>query len=129
MVGQPLEGPTALLMFEGEPEVADAEAEATLRIVAEHGGAPLPGELCATWWERRYDFYHPPHYPSLPAMWGTIDAVAPYGRILDVYHGIRAALAPLRGGRPAPAHPLQPLVRVGHDGLPALRDPGRVGLR
>ena len=94
VVGQPLEGPTALLMFEGEPEVADAEAEATLRIVGEHGGAPLSGDLCATWWERRYDFYHPPHYPSLPAMWGTIDAVAPYGRILDVYHGIRAALAP-----------------------------------
>ena len=27
-------------------------------------------------------------------MWGTIDAVAGYDRILDVYHGIRAALAP-----------------------------------
>ena len=27
-------------------------------------------------------------------MWGTIDAVAPYGTILGVYDGIRAALAP-----------------------------------
>jgi alkyldihydroxyacetonephosphate synthase len=94
VVGEQLDGPTALLMFEGEPEVVAAEAAATLRIVADHGGSPLSGDLCATWWERRYDFYHPPHYPSLPAMWGTIDAVAPYGRILDVYHGIRAALAP-----------------------------------
>jgi alkyldihydroxyacetonephosphate synthase len=30
-------------------------------------------------------------------MWGTIDAVASYDRILDVYDGIRAALAPFGG--------------------------------
>ena len=91
VVGRALEGPTALLMFEGDPGVADAEAESTLRAL---GGTVLDGELCRTWWERRYDFYHPPHYPELPAMWGTIDAVASYDRILDVYHAIRAALAP-----------------------------------
>jgi alkyldihydroxyacetonephosphate synthase len=91
VVGRPLDGPTALLMFEGEEAVAGAEAESTLRAL---GGAALDGELCRTWWERRYDFYHPPHYPTLPAMWGTIDAVAPYGRLLGLYDAIRAALAP-----------------------------------
>jgi alkyldihydroxyacetonephosphate synthase len=94
VVDTPLEGPTALLMFEGEREVADAEAEVSLRRLAAHGATLLDAGLTQTWWERRYDFYHPPHYPTLPAMWGTIDAVAPYGRILDVYHAIRAALAP-----------------------------------
>ena len=94
VVGQAMEGPTALLMFEGEPAVADAEAETALALLAERGGRPLDGALCRTWWERRYDFYHPPHYPTLPSMWGTIDAVAPYGRILGVYDAIRAALAP-----------------------------------
>ncbi|MDQ5809133.1 MAG: hypothetical protein M3320_10700, partial [Actinomycetota bacterium] len=93
VVGRPLDQPTALLVFEGEREVADAEAEVALRHVAEAGGTTLEPELCRTWWERRYDFYHPPHYPTLPSMWGTIDAVAPYGAILDVYHAIRAALA------------------------------------
>ena len=91
IVGHELDGPTVLLMFEGDRAVADAEADSTLRIL---GGTRLEPELCETWWDRRYDFYHPPHYPALPAMWGTIDAVAPYGRILDVYHGVRAALAP-----------------------------------
>jgi alkyldihydroxyacetonephosphate synthase len=94
VVGRPLEGPTALLIFEGEREIADAEADVSLRCLAERGGRPLEPELCRTWWERRYDFYHPPHYPTLPSMWGTIDAVAPYGAILDVYRAIRAALVP-----------------------------------
>jgi len=94
VVGRPLDGPTALLMFEGDMAVADAEADSTLRSLAAAGGSALDPELCRTWWDRRYDFYHPPHYPTLPAMWGTIDAVAPYGRILDVYHAIRAALEP-----------------------------------
>jgi alkyldihydroxyacetonephosphate synthase len=94
IVGRALEEPVALLMFEGEPEVAEAEAEATLRLLGKHGGTREEPELCSTWWEHRYDFYHPPHYPTLPSMWGTIDAVASYDRILDVYDGIRAALAP-----------------------------------
>ncbi len=94
VVGRPLQGPTALLMFEGEPEIADAEADVTLRLLAAAGGERLESELTHTWWQRRYDFYHPPHYPTLPAMWGTIDAVAPYGTVLGVYHAIRAALAP-----------------------------------
>ena len=94
IVGRPLAAPTVLLMFEGEREVADAEAEICLRRLAAESGERLEPELCSTWWEHRYDFYHPPHYPTLPSMWGTIDAVAPYGRILGVYEGIRAALAP-----------------------------------
>jgi alkyldihydroxyacetonephosphate synthase len=94
VVGSALDGPTALLMFEGDPAVADAEAESTLRSLQAAGGTVLEPGLCRTWWDRRYDFYHPPHYPKLPAMWGTIDAVAPYDRILGVYHAIRAGLEP-----------------------------------
>jgi alkyldihydroxyacetonephosphate synthase len=94
VVGATLETPTALLMFEGEERVADAEAERALELLDAVGGTRLEPALCRTWWDRRYDFYHPPHYPTLPAMWGTIDAVAPYDRILDVYDAVRAALAP-----------------------------------
>jgi len=92
VVGRTLAQPTALLMFEGEAEIAEAEAEATLRLLDEHGGRRLEPELASTWWERRYDFYHPPYYPQLPSMWGTIDAVASYDRIVDVYAGIHDAL-------------------------------------
>ena len=97
VVGETLSTPTALLMFEGETEVADAEAAVALRRLESVGGARLDPSLCETWWDRRYDFYHPPHYPTLPAMWGTIDAVAPYATILDVYDAIRTALAGFAG--------------------------------
>ena len=66
VVGQALDSATALLMFEGEQAVADAEAETALGFLSETGGTRLDQQLCRTWWEHRYDFYHPPHYPTLP---------------------------------------------------------------
>ena len=92
--GRRIHAPTALLMFEGVTGVADAEADAALRTLAAAGGTTREPDLCRTWWEHRYDSYQPSRYPQLPSMWGTIDAVAGYDRILDVYHGIRDAMAP-----------------------------------
>ena len=44
------------------------------------------------WWDRRYDFYKPPHHPELPSIWGTIDVVASYTRIHDVHRALQAAV-------------------------------------
>ena len=44
------------------------------------------------WWDRRYDFYHPPHQPELPAIWGTLDVVATYDRIGAVYDALHRAV-------------------------------------
>jgi alkyldihydroxyacetonephosphate synthase len=80
IVGRTLADPTVLLMFEGEREVADAEAEVTLRLLAgQPGAAVLESELCSTWWERRYDFYHPPHYPRCPRCGGRSTRSRPTG--------------------------------------------------
>jgi alkyldihydroxyacetonephosphate synthase len=43
-------------------------------------------------WDRRYDFYRPPHHPELPSIWGTIEAVASYSRIHDVYRAVKEAV-------------------------------------
>jgi len=92
VVGQELEGVCTVFCFEGEPAVVDAEAETLLRLVREHGGVILDGEIGETWWRRRYEFYKPPHHPELPAIWGTLEAVAPYARIHDVYQAVKAAV-------------------------------------
>jgi alkyldihydroxyacetonephosphate synthase len=97
VVGQELEGICAVLCFEGEHGVVDAEAERMLALAGEHGGRVLDSGIGETWWERRYDFYRPPHHPELPAIWGTIEAVATYRRIHDVYSGVRRALARYEG--------------------------------
>jgi alkyldihydroxyacetonephosphate synthase len=92
VVGQELDGVCTVFCFEGEPAVADAEAETALGIAREHGGTILDGRLGETWWRRRYEFYKPPHHPELPAIWGTLEAVAPYARIYDVYRAVKDAV-------------------------------------
>jgi alkyldihydroxyacetonephosphate synthase len=94
VVGEELDGAAAVLAFEGEPAVADAEAEAMLALAREAGAHILDGSLGETWWSRRYEFYKPPHHPTLPAIWGTIEAVATYSRIEDVYRAVREAMRP-----------------------------------
>jgi alkyldihydroxyacetonephosphate synthase len=94
VVGQQLADVCAILCFEGEPSVVDAEAEGVLQLAAAHGATALDGSIGETWWTRRYEFYRPPHHPELPAMWGTIEAVATYARIYDVYRAVRSAIGP-----------------------------------
>jgi alkyldihydroxyacetonephosphate synthase len=92
VVEQELEGACTVFCFEGEPSVADAEAETALGVAREHGGTILDGQLGERWWRRRYEFYKPPHHPELPAIWGTLEAVAPYARIYDVYRAVKTAV-------------------------------------
>jgi alkyldihydroxyacetonephosphate synthase len=92
VVGEELDGVCTVLCFEGDREAVAVEAERTLASVAEQGGHSLDASLAETWWDRRYDFYHPPHQPELPSIWGTIDVVAPYTRLEAVYHALRAAV-------------------------------------
>ena len=42
------------------------------------GARELDPALAERWWDRRYEFYKPPHHPELPSIWGTIDVVATY---------------------------------------------------
>jgi alkyldihydroxyacetonephosphate synthase len=94
VVGEELDGVATILCFEGERPVVDAEAERTLELARSAGAHVLDGRLGETWWSRRYEFYKPPHHPELPAIWGTIEAVATFSRIEEVYRGVRAAMRP-----------------------------------
>ena len=94
VVGVALEGPTAVLVFEGRPELADVEAALAVEHAVACGGRELDEGIAEEWWNHRFDFYHPPHYPTLPAMWGTIDVVATYDRILPTYAALQEALVP-----------------------------------
>jgi len=93
VVGRELPGVSTILCFEGEPGVVAAEREAMLASARAHGGQLLDGDMGEVWWEHRYDFYKPPHAPELPAVWGTIDVVASYSRIMATYHALQQAIA------------------------------------
>ena len=92
VVGEDLRGVYCVLAFEGEPEAARLEERRTLEEAAAVGAEVLDPGLAERWWDRRYDFYHPPHQPELPAIWGTLDVVATYKRIGAVYDALRAAV-------------------------------------
>src|SRR5215213_2798394 len=92
VVGEELSGVYTVLAFEGEAEAARLEERRTLEIAAEAGAEVLDPALGQRWWDRRYDFYHPPHQPELPAIWGTLDVVATYARIEAVYDALDGAV-------------------------------------
>ena len=92
VVGEELAGVCAVFCFEGESAVAEAEAERMLELARARGGRILGEHIGRNWWDRRYDFYRPPHLPVLPAIWGTIEAVATYRNIEAVYRSVREAM-------------------------------------
>ena len=92
VVGEELSGVYTVLAFEGDAAAVDAEERRTLEIAREAGGELLDPALGQRWWDRRYDFYHPPHQPELPAIWGTLDVVATYARIEKVYEALHHAV-------------------------------------
>ena len=97
VVGEELSGVCAVFCFEGEAPVAAAEGDRMLELVRAHGGWVLGEDIGRNWWERRYEFYGPPHLPVLPAIWGTIEAVATYRNIEAVYRAVREAMRAYEG--------------------------------
>jgi alkyldihydroxyacetonephosphate synthase len=92
VVGEDLRGVYTVLAFEGEAEAVEVEERRTLQLAAEAGGERLDPVLGRRWWDRRYDFYQPPHQPELPAIWGTLDVVATYARVEAVYEALHRAV-------------------------------------
>src|SRR4051794_8852565 len=92
VVGEPLDGVCAVVCLEGEPAAVAVEGARTVELAREEGARELDPALAERWWERRYDFYRPPHHPELPAVWGTIDVVASYARIGAVHRALQTAV-------------------------------------
>jgi alkyldihydroxyacetonephosphate synthase len=93
VVGRELTGVCAVICLEGDPAVVDAERESMMKLMGAHDGKVLENGLGEIWWNHRYDFYAPPHAPELPAVWGTIDVVATYARLMPTYHALQEAVA------------------------------------
>ncbi len=98
-VEMPLSDPTLVMIFDGDfPDLVELEAKKASEVCRSVGGRELPGTVAEMWWERRYVFYYPPYAPELPSIWGTVDVVADFAHIENVYsaatRAIHAAAAP-----------------------------------
>jgi alkyldihydroxyacetonephosphate synthase len=88
-----LQTPTFITMCDGDhDEVVDAEAEAVARILSKNSGRDLGAKIAQDWWNNRYAFYKPPHAPELPQIWATIDVVADFSHIENVYDAVTTAI-------------------------------------
>ena len=92
VVEETLDGVCAVVCFEGEPAAVAAEGARTVELARAEGARELDPALAQRWWDRRYEFYKPPHHPELPAIWGTIDVVASYARIGAVHQALQTAV-------------------------------------
>jgi alkyldihydroxyacetonephosphate synthase len=92
VVGEDLSGVYTVFAFEGDADAAMLEERHTIALAQVAGADVLDPAIGQRWWDRRYDFYHPPHNPELPAIWGTLDVVATYERIGAVYDALHTAV-------------------------------------
>jgi alkyldihydroxyacetonephosphate synthase len=85
-----------ILGFEGEAGLCEAEAAAAEEELVRAGGRDLgtgPGER---WLKKRYDVsFGMSKIFDAGAFVDTMEVAATWDRLLDVYHGVRAALSPL----------------------------------
>jgi len=88
-----LKGPTMVLMFDGDhPSLVDFEANVANELCVKNGGKDLGSKVGEVWWEKRYVFYHPPYAPELPQIWCTMDVVADFEHIENVYNKVTHAM-------------------------------------
>src|SRR5215217_6641646 len=92
VVGEELSGIYTVFAFEGDVEAARLEERHTVALAQVEGAEVLDPALGQRWWDRRYDFYHPPHSPELPSIWGTLDVAPTYDRIGGVYQALHDAV-------------------------------------
>ena len=92
VLGDELAGAYMILGFDGWTEIASAQEARALAICAELGGRDLGREPGERWWNHRYDFYYPPLSLHLPAMYGTVETVATFDRIEEIYVAKKAAI-------------------------------------
>jgi len=93
MVENELTGPVMIIMTDGDhAALVDLEAALCAEVCAAHGGRPLGSAIGEAWWANRYALSHPPFAPSLPQIWCTMDAVADYAHIEQLYTGVTDAI-------------------------------------
>lgn len=84
-IGLDVHGVNMILMFDGFKEIAKFHQERVLNICKKYGGVDLGNEHGEYWWNHRYDFYKPPHQPSYPLLYGTVESVTTYSNIKKLY--------------------------------------------
>lgn len=78
--------------FDGEEDIVDLQMKKAVAICEETAVEDLGTEGGQTWWDQRYKFYYPPYTFQMPQAFGTLDTVATFANIENVYWSMKDAV-------------------------------------
>ncbi|MFW9975638.1 MAG: FAD-binding oxidoreductase, partial [Candidatus Thorarchaeota archaeon] len=82
-----------LLAFDGNPKKIDIDEEQSVKICLGLGGIDRGEGPSKRWWEHRYDMYYPTRLTTSGyAIGDTIDIVATYDKLENVYYAMKEAM-------------------------------------
>ena len=82
-----------LLAFEGDPKKVEIDETKSIQICLDEGGTDQGEGPSKRWWEHRYDMYYPNRLTTGGyAIGDTIDIVATYDKLENVYHAMKEAM-------------------------------------
>ena len=82
-----------LLGFDGDPVKNEHDESRCMKICSANGGTDYGEGPAKRWWEHRYDMYYPSRLTTSGfAVGDTIDIVATYDRLENVYYAMKKAM-------------------------------------
>lgn len=92
IVGVEQKGAFLNLALEGIERIVDVEMELVTEICLKYGAENLGSEYGEKWYENRITFFYPGHIMDLPQMFGTMDTVADFKHVEQVYRAMKRAV-------------------------------------
>jgi len=75
--------------FDGVEKIVDLQMEKACEICRRQKCDDLGTEMGQSWWDNRYKFFYPPYMFHLPQAFGTLDTVATFSNIENVYWAMK----------------------------------------
>lgn len=92
VLGIEKDGAYLVFGFDGDAGLVDLEMKKALAICQALPHEDLGTKLGEDWWEHRYDFFFPNHMFHLPQAFGTLDTVATFANIENVYRAMKRVI-------------------------------------
>ncbi|MDD2707326.1 MAG: FAD-binding oxidoreductase [Verrucomicrobiae bacterium] len=92
VLGIDRQGAYLVFGFDGDEDMVDLEMKSAVRLCDEMKGENLGTEMGQEWWNHRYKFFFPPYMFHMPQAFGTLDTVATFDKIGNVYTAMKKTI-------------------------------------
>ena len=92
IVGVERDGAFMNVAIEGVSELVELEEKILLDTFAKYGAEDMGSEYGEKWWKEKITFFYPGNMMDLPQMFGTMDTIAPYDKIENIYWAMKKAI-------------------------------------